>query len=315
MKTANGEDFVDNFDRFDTSIWQKENNHIHCALSCVFVDEDYVQEATLGGIANIPAFKKLELSMTWKSGCLGRQCCNDDGECSPHMTGVLTSKDTYSYGLFGFLLKPTAIHNKTLSVVWSCAELRGKIDSAYLNDHRRYWVSISLCFPSNELDTLILIRRYGDSEHKISIKLGFRSDRFAKHYYIQWLPDQIGIYVNEQPLALIRQTDDSMIPDQPMKIKVYITPVQKSSRTPMKEVYVLDVYQIFYKRLWVDPEKTELLLQTSWVPKIWKVVYIICTAILVFTAYLMWQRCKKKEKIIPEGYEILSNYSFDDGST
>jgi len=303
---------MDNFDSFNPSIWHKENNHIHCALSCVFVDEDYVQETTLGGHANIPSFQKLELSMSWKSGCLGRQCCNDNGECSPHSTGVLTSKHSYSYGLFGFLLRPTAIHNYTLSVVWSCAELRGKIDSAYLNDHHQYWVSISLCFPSNAIDTVILIHRYGDSEHKISINLGFRADRFAKHYYLEWLPDQIGVYVNDLLLAIVKQTDRSMIPDQPMKIKVYMTPVQKSSKTPRKDIYKLDVYQIFYKRLWVDPEKTELFLQRSWVPKTWKVVYIVCTALLVFRAYLMWQRCKTRERNIPQGYEMLSDDHFDD---
>jgi len=107
---ADGTNFEDTFKRFESALWRRDRGSRQCGAmglptgNCIFAKYDnikYVSNPDAEGLS--PESNEMIISM--RNDCSDNSCCDDSTICTSYTSGMMTSKQSYGYGSFQFLLK------------------------------------------------------------------------------------------------------------------------------------------------------------------------------------------------------------------
>ena len=103
-----GHDFMDAFNHFDASIWNVDEDHLHCISDekgelvikrCIARQREnvYIHQVNK---------QYSQLQIVFRNDCEGHICCVGR-KCTPFTGGLIVSKERYTYGSFRFVARIT----------------------------------------------------------------------------------------------------------------------------------------------------------------------------------------------------------------
>jgi len=211
-----GENFIDNFLKFDASIWVRSHDFVKCyEKDCVYFNADNLQYIRLPPYGDQSATNALHITM--RNDCEASWCCVGE-RCSSYSVGEIRSVHLYDQGSFRFMLQPAAT-NFGINGVSSCFGLQSPGMPR---------IGIRACFPSqSNSDREYVVLNY-QHERNVQIDIPLRINIFERRtrFKLDWHSDRVDFYASGELLHSFDSTEFRIF-YQPLYISVTFIPTNE----------------------------------------------------------------------------------------
>jgi len=233
-----GMDFIEDFNHFDAFLWSQDFG-LTCDASlahtlafrfipdfqCYFADPTMIGILMSNSTTFDPVDSKYGLEISAQNGCMDRHCCSGS-KCTKFDTGFLISKHTYTYGaytFYGVAAKNRDDSYKSVHGVLSCFSLLRHV----WNHHDKHQMEMSLCIDSDYPFEVMMLWQNGSFRRHRFATLDFDATETLARWKLEWHPDHLSWYVDDEKLGTAWSRLWLQMPDVPMHIRVGIIPKEK----------------------------------------------------------------------------------------
>jgi len=322
VRAATGDSFSDKLLSHDEDFWTiaESKGTVECfgyIGGCVVNKKGLLRFSYISPGTSLPDTNVVQIQL--RNNCQAKSRCCNDNYCTTYTSTALVSKHTYAYGSFWFMMRPAhIIWKKTQEevdkhFVRSCVGLEG----SHLGFHDAMILGIYLCFLSRDPSSVQFLVQYGDRTARNTVRLNFETQNTIVMWRIEWMPDIVKLYMNEDMVSEIKNDHGIMVPDNFLRIRMMLLPdlYQAGDQQPppnMREAdgrfrATMNIMHVAYQKAKVAPEHIELLTlpENSDLMSIFGIV-ILGIAIVGFV-YISRDTFQGSKKVSQGGTYVLLN--------
>jgi len=236
-----GEEFIDQFSSYDSSLWIQEDGRITCIEQhCSYMSKKNLQYSSISN--NVP--KGTFLEMTMKNDCNGKHCCIPKRGCTKYIGSQISSKILYHYGSFRFLAKIHLLGKMSEKIKTGrlCFSLEGK-------GYAEKSLLIAICIAVRGKFWAQLYFDYEGQLWAKPVRLDFDASIDAAVYRIDFQKDYVTFWIKGVLVGAVKSSERN-IPNEAVFMNVNLL--------PEAEVNLRAGYQLTSAVYEKDPEKPGL---------------------------------------------------------